>query len=136
MARTLIAAQSPPNAANAAFFPATPLVANSASLVFAACDATNFNYTPIVSGKTMLYFINTDSASHTVTIHSVVDSQNRTADITTYSIAAGAVGGATNSIAMMGPFTTTPPGWNQTSPAGLYFDASSALVLVAVLTNP
>ena len=134
MARTLVAAISPPNASGAAYNPGTPLTALSAGLTFTACDASNFNYTPLISGKTVLYFWNTDSVSHTVTIYSVVDPQNRIGDITTYALAAGAAAGAADSISMFGPFTSQ--GWAQTSPAGLWFDASSALVLVLVVTNP
>jgi hypothetical protein len=134
MARTLIAAVSPPLAQNASYFPTTPLTALSAAVALTALDAVNFNYTPIISGKTMLHVYNTDASSHTITIHSVADPQGRTGDITAYSIPAAASG--VPGFAMFGPFTTSPNGWNQASPAGLWFDGNSALLFALVLTNP
>jgi hypothetical protein len=129
MARTLTSAQLPPLATGATYFPATPISAGSAKMLFAAADATNFNYTPIVSGKTYLLVYNTDTVGHTVTIHSVVDAQNRSGDITAYNVPAG-------EIHKFGPFTSSPVGWTQTSPAGLWFDCSSALLFVNVETAP
>ncbi len=129
MARTLVSAQLPPLATGATYFPTTPLSAGTAKMNFAAADSSNFNYTPVVSGKTYLEILNTDTIAHTVTLHTVVDAQNRTGDITAYSIPAGEVH-------KFGPFTSSPAGWVQTSPAGLWFDCSSALLFVSVAQVP
>ena len=129
MARTLVSAQLPPLATGATYFPTLPLSAGTAKRNFAAADATNNNYTPIVSGKTYLNVLNTDTSAHSVTIHSVVDAQNRSGDITSYNVPAGEVH-------TFGPFTTSPTGWAQTAPAGLWFDCSSSLLFVNVEQVP
>lgn len=127
MARTALTAASLPLSTGAQYFPTLPLSANSANLVTAALDVSNGNYVAIVNGKTLLLAFNSDTSAHTVTLTSVADGQNRTGDITAYSIAAA-------KIATFGPFTSL--GWNQTSPAGLWIDGNSALILLAVITLP
>ena len=121
MARVLVAAQTLPGA-----YPALPLGAGSRTLALQAADATNFQYTPLVSGKTVVIAENTDTGAHTVTFTSVPDNQNRPGDITAYSIAAGVV-------AIFGPFATL--GWNQAG-GQLWFQANDATVKFAVITLP
>ena len=125
MARVLVAPQTPPGA-----FPSLPVTPGSRALSEQAADPALGNYTPIVSGKTLILAHNTDSGAHTVTFTSVVDGQNRSGDITAYSIAAGA-------IALFGPFVTVPTGWAQSTPAAssLWMDANDATIKWIVLTQ-
>jgi hypothetical protein len=117
MSRTLVAAQAPLGS-----FPTLPVSAGTATLAEQAWDNLNGNYGLITTGKTYLLCHNTNVGAQTVTITSVKDPQNRTGDITTYSIAAGA-------IAVFGPFVTSPVGWAQATPASsFYFDASDVSV--------
>src|SRR5215469_6423326 len=86
------------------YYPNLPLGAGSASLTLTAGDAVNNNYTPLVSGKTVLLAYNSHTTStFTLTIHSVADATQRTGDITNYALAA-------LTAAMFGPFNAA--GWN------------------------
>jgi hypothetical protein len=123
MARVLVAAQTP---LASPYFPATPLGAGTATLAEQAADVALKNYAPIVTGKTYILAHNTDVGAHTVTFTSIVDAQNRTGDITTYSIAAGGV-------AWFGPFVTSPAGWSQ-SGNQVWFEANDATVKFVNLT--
>ena len=131
MARALIAAATLPGA-----YPVLQPGAGTLAHAFYGADASNKNYTPLITGKTVLVAMNTDSGAHTVTVSSVADDKNRKGDITTYSLAA--ITGTTPVIAMFGPFVTA--GWltptDGVTPAGLWFEADSALVKFAVLTLP
>ena len=98
MARVLVAAQTTKGS-----FPALQPSVGSLAITFQAADVSLFQYTPLVSTKTYLLAMNTDSGPHTVTITSVVDAQNRTGDITAYSLAA--ITGTTPVIAQFGPFS-------------------------------
>ncbi len=110
------------------YFPVLPLGAGSATLSFVAGDAANSNFVALVNGKTTVYVYNADSAAtHTLTIHSAVDPQIRTGDITAYALAA-------LSISQFGPFTNV--GWLQSSPAGLWLDPSHSAVQFAIVNNP
>ena len=129
--RVLVAAQTTPGS-----YPALQPGAGSLAIGFQVADVSTFNYTPLVSGKTYLLAMNTDSGAHTVTVLSVVDEKNRKGDITTYSLAA--ITGTTPIIAQFGPFSSA--GWltptDGTTPAGLWFATDSATVKFAVLTLP
>ncbi len=107
-------------------YPTLPIAANGADLVEVAADATNKESTDIINGKTFVIAHNTGVGARTVTFTSVVDAQNRTGDITAYSIGAG-------EIAIFGPFHKN--GWGQSGgDAGkLFFEASHAEVLFSVL---
>jgi hypothetical protein len=130
MARTALTAQSLPLATAASYFPALPLTGTCADLVFTAGDASNNNVVPIVNGKTVVLAFNAHTTTpFTLSIISVADAQGRTGDITSYAIAA-------QKVSCFGPFSTTPAGWNQTSPAGLYLNPTSTNVQFAVLTLP
>jgi hypothetical protein len=130
MARTALTAQSLPLASNASYFPALPLTGTCADLVFTAGDSSLDNVVPIVSGKTVVLAFNKHATTgFTLSIISVADSQGRTGDITNYGIAA-------QTVSCFGPFVTSPQGWNNTSPAGLYLNPTSSNVAFAVLTLP
>lgn len=72
-------------------YPATlPVAALSLDLNFQACDTTNLNqFSP--SGDDEILAWNTGASSYTFTVTSAPDPQGRTGDITTYSVAAGAI---------------------------------------------
>jgi hypothetical protein len=130
MARTALTAQPLPLAVGASYFPALPLTATSADLVFTAGDSGNNNYVPIVNGKTVVLAFNAHATSvFTVSVISVADAQGRTGDITSYGIAA-------QKTSSFGPFSATPLGWNNSSPAGLYLNPTSTNITFAVLTLP
>ena len=130
MARTALTAQSLPLAVGASYFPSLPLTATCADLVFTAGDSSNENVVPIVSGKTVVLAFNAHATTtFTMSIISVADAQGRTGDITNYAILA-------QHVSCFGPFQTTPAGWNNTSPAGLYLNPTSSNVQFAVLTLP
>jgi hypothetical protein len=120
MARTSITPTVPPGK-----YPVVPLTAGAAALPLVAADTVNFNSTPS-TGREVLIVQNNAGAPATVTINSSVDPQNRTGDITAYSIPA-------NSFAAFGPFPVQ--GWRQ--PDGtLWFQGSAATVLFGVLQLP
>lgn len=120
MARVLVAAQTLPGS-----YPTLPVTPGS-DLSEQAADASLFQYTPLVAGKTVVIAHNTDSGAHTVTFTSVADAQNRTGDITAYSLAAGHV-------RAFGPFLSA--GWVQDG-TQLWFAANDATVKFIVLTLP
>ena len=120
MARVLVAAQTTPGA-----YPALPISANSRDLSMQAGDSSLGNYTPIVEGKTLVIFQNTDSGAHTVGFTSAADTYNRTGDITGYSLGAG-------ELCLFGPFKAL--GWSDGG--NLDFNVSDNTVKVAVITLP
>jgi hypothetical protein len=61
---------------------------NALDLVLTAADVDNKNqFAP--SGDDLVIFQNSGAGAHTVTITSAVDPQNRTSDVTAFSIGAG-----------------------------------------------
>lgn len=129
MARTFVTAQSFPLSTGASYFPPTPLTAGSASITLTSADTVNNNYATL-SAKQQLFVLNIHPTStFSVTIHSVADAQGRTGDITSYGVAA-------LTLASFGPFNTSPAGWAQTSPAGLWFDGTSTNLQFAVVNLP
>lgn len=120
MARTTIAPFSPPGG-----YPTVPLTALAAQATLTAADVANGNQTPH-TGREVLFFQNTNAGAQTVTVSSAVDPQNRTADITAYSLPAA-------SFAVLGPFPLV--GWKQAD-GNLYFSASHANILCAVFRMP
>lgn len=101
------------------------LLKTGIALPGAAADDSLFNYC-LLTGKEMLYVENTDVGAQTITIYSVDDILGRSEDITTESIAAGAVH-------IFGPFPQD--GWMQAD-GFLYFDASDPLVKITVIRVP
>ena len=88
-----------------------------------AMDASNGNSFP-ATGQEVLFFQNSDSSAHTVTVTSVADPYGRTdSSLTTYSIA-----GSGFAFIQMKQLQ----GWLETG-ALVYLVTSSALVKVAVL---
>lgn len=120
MARVNVAAQTTLGA-----YPELPLTANSADLAMQAGDNSLGNYTALVDNKTFVIAQNTDSGAHTITFTSVVDTFNRTGNITSYSIGAG-------ELAMFGPFKTL--GWANSGQ--LWIDVNDNTVKLAVITLP
>lgn len=80
----------------------------------------------LIPGKTILLARNTNAGAQTITVTSSADSMGRSGDITTYSLAAGA-------IVALGPFQTD--GWRQTD-GNLYAVASHIDVKFSVLYLP
>lgn len=120
MSRTSIAAQTLLGA-----YPALPITPGS-DLTEVAADVGNGNSTPLIEGKTIVIAHNVNAAAKTITFTSVANpADNRTGDITAYSIGIG-------KIKVFGPFKQV--GWSQ---GGLLFiDANHADVLLSVITLP
>jgi hypothetical protein len=121
MARQVHTAQTPLGS-----YPSLPIASNGADITEVAAIVADKEQVAIVDGKTLVLAHNTDSGAHTVTFTSVPDPNNRTGDISAYSIGAG-------EIAMFGPFRSQ--GWAQTD-GKLYFEANDATVKFAVLRLP
>ena len=129
MARVLVAGQVPLGQ-----YPALQPAAHALEISWQAADATNFQYTVLANTKTLLLAMNPGGSAYTITVTSVVDGQNRSGDITAYSIPA--VVSTTPTVVMVGPFLgAAPVGWTQAG-GQLWFQASNAAVLFAVLTLP
>jgi hypothetical protein len=125
MARTNIAAQTLPLWTGGAY-PTLPISGGDADITFVAADVSLGNSSALLNNKTMVLAYNTAaSAAHTITFTSAVDAQNRTGDITAYSIAAGKV-------AAFGPFKSD--GW---AIGGLLeIDCNHAEITLAIITLP
>lgn len=94
---------SPPGA-----YPTLPITALSAAWVWTAADAVSNTF--VSTGRELLLVQNKGAAPQTVTVTSVVDSLNRTGDISAYSLPIGSV---TPQMAVLGPFPAQ--GWRQTN---------------------
>ena len=119
-ARTAITPQTPKGP-----FPGT-VNAGDLSFVFTAADISNLNQFA-AAGNEVLLVQNSDAASQTITLTSKPDAFGRSADITTYSLAAGTFA-AFN-------FRNANNGWIQ-SDGNIYFQASTVTVKFAVLRIP
>jgi hypothetical protein len=107
-----------------------PVVAGDLNITPAAMDAANGN-SFVATGKEVILFLNTDTATHTVTITSTNDNYGRLdTSLTTYVVPV-AVGGLSGISAIE---MTQLNGWVQ---AGSVVDmtTSSALVKIAVLRH-
>ena len=82
-----------------------------------------------ITGREILLAWNSGASSYTVTIASQVDAQNRTGDISAYSVAAGEF------IAFTGGLTNQP-GWKNTSTGLITITPSNVAVKWAVLKLP
>lgn len=106
-------------------YPVLPIPAGDATFAETAISDPTDRDVALVGGKTLVMARNTDSVARTITFTSAEDSRNRTGNISTYSIDAGAN-------AFFGPFHDE--GW---STAGrLLIDVSDAKVRLTVLTLP
>ena len=120
MARVLVAAATTPGA-----YPTLQPTANSQDVTFQAADAALGNYTPVVEAKTLVLVQNIAVGAKTVTFTSIVDTLNRTGDITAYSVGAG-------EIAIFGPFKAV--GWSHSGQ--VWMDGEDANIKFAVITLP
>lgn len=95
------------------------------AVTMTAADTSNKEQFAL-TGREILLVHNTGASSYTYTITSVADPYGRTGDITTQSIAAGA-------IHTLGPFGLA--GWQQTD-GRLYLEASNTAVKFGVVALP
>lgn len=108
-------------------YPTLPVTANAADFVFTAAgaafvDGVRFPHT----GREIVLIRNDNVGAQTVTVESVVDPQNRTGDITTYSVGIGEYA-VFNAMALTG--------WTQ--PSGeFWLTATAADVMFAILRLP
>jgi hypothetical protein len=104
-------------------YPSLPVSADALDAVFTAADVSNKNqFAP--TGDDVLLMWNSGASPYTVTLTSAPDNQNRTGDITTYSLAAGDIAAVKlNNI----------KGWVQ-SDGFVYLEASNAAVKFAILS--
>ncbi len=102
-------------------YPSLPVSANALDLTETAADTVNKDqFAP--SGNDLVIVHNTGASAYTVTFTSTADEQNRTGDVTTYSLGAGEI--------MAFRFKTA--GWKQ-SDGYIYMEASNAAVKYAIL---
>lgn len=106
-------------------YPALPLSASGADMIFTATDDPTSRFTNLFHKKTVVLAYNTDSGAHTVTFTSVPDLQKRAGDIAAYSVAAG-------KISAFGPFEIE--GWSNNGQ--LWIDVSDPKVRLAVISLP
>ena len=100
--------------------------AGDLALTFTAADTTNLN-SFTATGTEVLIIQNSDAASQTITLTTKPDSFGRSADISTYSMAAG-------TFAVFN-FRNANTGWVQ-SDGNIYFQASTTTVKFAVIRVP
>lgn len=117
MPRTTITAQVPKGP-----YPTLQPAADALDLVMTAADVANKNQT-LLNGNLVLIVQNSGGIAYTITLTSVVDSRNRTGDITAYSLAAGDIAAF---------WIGQAEGWLQTD-GYFYYEASNAAVKFAVL---
>lgn len=107
--------------------PFDTIAADGADFTFTAASAGADTF--VCRGRDVILIQNTGAGARTVTITSVVDGQNRTGDITTYSLAAG-------EFAAFGCGLTNQPGWQNTSTGAITITGSHAEIKVAILRLP
>jgi len=91
-------------------------------LTLAAADVGNKNQF-LPSGNDLIIAQNSGASPYTVTLNSSVDGQNRTGDITAYSLDAG-------DVIIIGPLKTL--GWVQAD-GYVYLEASNASVKIGIV---
>ncbi len=102
-------------------YPTLPIGANGLVVTLAAADVANKNQF-LPSGNDLVVMQNSGASPYTVTITSAVDPQNRTGDVTTYSLAAGDVC----------VFLVKTTGWVQAD-GYVYLEANNASVKFGVV---
>lgn len=102
-------------------YPTLPVGAGTMTLTETAADTVNKEQF-VPSGDDLIIAHNTGATARTITFTSVADDQKRTGDITTYSVAAGAIAA----------FRVKKPGWRQTD-GMIYIEASNAELKWAVV---
>lgn len=103
-------------------YPSLQPAANALDLTMTAADTSNFNQI-LLDGPIYVIAQNTDTVDRTVTITSAVDPQNRTGDITTYTISADDI-----LVLKIDQYS----GWRQ-SDGYLYLQASNAAVKLGAI---
>lgn len=103
-------------------YPTLQPAANALDLTMTAADVSNLNQI-LLDGPMLVIAQNTDSVDRTITITSAVDPQNRSGDITTYTISADDI--AVFKIDQVA-------GWRQ-SDGYLYLQASNAAVRLGAI---
>lgn len=103
-------------------YPTLQPAADSMDLILTAADTTNNNQI-LLDGPVILVAHNTGASARTITITSAADPQNRTGDISAYSIGAGEYW------AMK---IDQIPGWKQ-SDGYLYLQANNAEVKIGAI---
>lgn len=127
MPRTALTVQAPVSLLP---YPTLPIGAGAAAFTMAAADNVNGNSFPH-TGREIIIARNKDAGAQTVTLTSVANpADNRTGDITTYSLPIGSV---TPTYAIFGPFPVN--GWRQ-SDGNFYLTASSANIEFAIIRIP
>lgn len=106
-------------------FPSLPLAANAVDVPHVAADVANKEQVAL-TGREIVLVRNDDVGAQTVTFTSTPDEKGRSGDITAYSVGAGET-------AMFGPFGLK--GWQQAD-GNLYFEASDAGMMIAVVRTP
>ena len=120
MSRTNIAVQAPVGP-----YPAGGVVSALAlDLAWTAADVSNHNEF-LFSGKEILLVWNTDTASHNLTLTSAPDEHGRTADVTTYAVAAGVISAFS--------FRGGSAGWLE-SDGHVYMQGDNAMLKFAILS--
>lgn len=98
-------------------YPSLPVSADGLDGVWTAADVSNKNQF-VLDGPHLVQFWNSGASPYTVTLTSTVDPQNRTGDVTAYSLAAGDIG----------EFKVDQySGWRQTD-GYMYLEANNAAV--------
>ena len=103
-------------------YPSLPVSANTLDCTMAAADTTNNNQFTL-DGPVMIIAQNTDSVDRTITFTSAVDAQNRSGDISAYTLSA-------DEIAVFKVDQVN--GWRQTD-GFFYLQASNAAVKFCVV---
>lgn len=116
MARVTLAKQIPLGP-----YPTLPVGAGAMTLTETAADTTNKEQF-VPSGDDLVIAHNSGASAYTITFTSVADDLKRTGDISTYSVAAGAIAA----------FRFKKPGWMQTD-GKVYIEANDVAVKWAVL---
>lgn len=120
MPRTTITKKTAPGA-----YPSLPVAADALDLVLTAADVANKNqFSP--SGNDLILVQNSGASAYTVTLTSAPDPQNRTGDITAYSLAAG-------EFAVLGPVKTM--GWVQAD-GYVYLEGNNAAIKFGIIALP
>lgn len=98
-------------------YPSLQPAADALDGVWTAADVANKNQF-VLDGPVLVQFWNSGASPYTVTLTSIADQQNRTGDITAYSLAAGDIASI---------LIDQTAGWKQTD-GYMYLEASNAAV--------
>lgn len=102
-------------------YPTLPVGAGTMTLTETAADTVNKEQF-VPSGDDLVIVHNSGASAYTITFTSVADDLKRTGDISTYSVAAGAIAA----------FRFKKPGWMQAD-GKIYIEANNAAIKWSVL---